>query len=266
MTWVWMILLTAMVEAGCSSVPERFAPLDPLDPAHVSHRLFDEVLQTSVKNGIVNYPEIQADQRLTTYMTLLNRVDPSALNTDRHRLAFWINAYNAFAIKGILDGYSPTTLWGRYRYFIGREYEVGGETINLYDLERRVLVPMGDPRIHFAIVCASRSCPKLQPWAYRSDRLEEQLEQVTRAFVNDPSRNRFDPARRVAYLSKIFDWFHEDFASHAGSVQEFVSRYLDDPALAKDVAAVPYAVEYLEYDWHLNGVSPRQADYADSSS
>ena len=261
----WLIVAAALL-AGCSSVAARYHPDQPLDPTLFSHDRLELVLRAHVTDGWVAYPSVRRDPHFDAYLDQLDRVDPLALPAPAEQLAFWINAYNAFAIKGILDGYSPTTLWGRYRYFIGREYEVGGETINLYDLERRVLVPMGDPRIHFAIVCASRSCPKLQPWAYRSDRLEEQLEQVTRAFVNDPSRNRFDPARRVAYLSKIFDWFHEDFASHAGSVQEFVSRYLDDPALAKDVAAVPYAVEYLEYDWHLNGVSPRQADYADSSS
>ena len=134
-------------------------------------------------------------------------------------MALWINAYNAYAIKGILDGYSPGTWVGRYRYFIGRTYRVGGASINLYDLEREILIArFHEPRMHFAIVCASASCPKLQSWAYDRTQLEPQLELAARGFINDSSRNRFDRENRVAYLSKIFDWFADDFSSQAGSV------------------------------------------------
>src|SRR5687768_7492153 len=106
MVWVWIIVLTGMVETGCSSVPERFAPLDPIDPGQVSHQLLNDVFQTSVKDGFVHYPEIQSDQRFVAYLAQLDRVNPLALSTERDRLAFWINAYNACAIQGILDGYS----------------------------------------------------------------------------------------------------------------------------------------------------------------
>lgn len=263
MTWVWMILLTAMVEAGCSSVPERFAPLDPLDPAHVSHRLFDEVLQTSVKNGIVNYPELQADQRLAAYLALLNRVDPSALSTDRDRLAFWINAYNACAIQGILDGYSPKPYIGWYRFFKTHTYGIGGVQLSLSDLEHDILrKQFREPRIHFAIVCASSSCPKLPSWAYDPMQLDRQLDQAARAFINDPTRNRFDRQQRIAYLSKIFDWFEEDFAASAGSVLQFVAPFVDDADLARDLAQHTYHITYLDYDWSLNGPAPKETAHA----
>lgn len=263
MTWVWMILLTAMVEAGCSSVPERFAPLDPLDPAHVSHRLFDEVLQTSVKNGIVNYPELQADQRLAAYLALLNRVDPSALSTDRDRLAFWINAYNACAIQGILDGYSPKPYIGWYRFFKTHTYGIGGVQLSLSDLEHDILrKQFREPRIHFAIVCASSSCPKLPSWAYDPMQLDRQLDQAARAFINDPTRNRFDRQQRIAYLSKIFDWFEEDFAASAGSVLQFVAPFVDDADLARDLAQHMYHITYLDYDWSLNGPAPKETAHA----
>jgi len=174
-------------------------------------------------------------------------------------LAFWINAYNAFAVKGILDHYSPMTLWGRYRYFIGRDYQVGGATINLYDLERQVLIEQfHEPLIHFAIVCASASCPKLQPWAYQPDQLDRQLDQVAREFINDPTRNRFDRQQKIASLSMIFQWFEKDFSVAAGSVLSYVARYVDDPELAKDLAQPGYRVEYLEYDWSLNGTAPKE--------
>jgi hypothetical protein len=264
-----VLLLLAVLSAGvggCSSVPTVYHPVQPLEPAHFSHDGLDQVLRSYVRDGRVAYPDIRGNGRFREYLAQLNRVDPNALPADSDRIAFWINAYNAFAIQGILDGYSPMTLWGRYRFFIAREYRVGGESIDLYDLERKILIPFQEPRIHFAIVCASHSCPRLQSWTYRGDRLEDQLNQVTRKFVNDPSRNRFDRERRIAYLSKIFDWYGDDFAAQAGSVQGFVARYIDDPALAQDVATVPYAVEFLEYDWSLNGVQPEQDKHADSPS
>ena len=259
-----VVLLVAIV--GCPSVPTVYQPVQPLDPDQFSHDLFDQVLHAHVTDGLVAYPDVRRNPHLQEYLAQLDRVDPAGLPTDWDRIAFWINAYNAFAIQGILDGYSPMTLWGRYRYFITREYRVGGKTVDLYDLERSILIPFREPRIHFAIVCASHSCPRLQPWAYRGDLLHEQLESVTRAFINDPSRNRFDRARKKAYLSKIFDWWHDDFAGRTGSVQRFVAQYVNDPELAEDLVAAPYAVEYLEYDWSLNGAPPGKAEDADPSS
>jgi hypothetical protein len=240
---------------GCSSVPTSFHPAQPIAPGEFSHRIFDEVLQAHVKDGAVNYPGAASDARFSAYLEQLDRVDPDALPDRRHRLAFWINAYNAFAIKGILDGYSPLTLIGQWRYFIGKQYRVGGESINLYDLERKVLISeFRDPRIHFAIVCASRSCPKLRSQAFMADRLDAQLEENARAFVNDPTRNRFDREQHTAYLSKIFEWFEPDFRAHGESLLNYVRRYVGDPELAADLATQPYRIEFLDYDWHLNGV------------
>ncbi len=251
---VWMFL--ALLLAGCSIVPKSFHPSRPIPPNEFSHHSFDEVLQAHVKDGVVDYPAVAKDARFAAYLDQLDRVDPNALPTRRHRLAFWINAYNAFAIKGILDGYSPLTTIGQWRYFIGKQHRVGGESINLYDLEKKLLIPdFREPRIHFAIVCASQSCPRLRSQAFTADRLNGQLEENARAFVNDPTKNRFDRAARTAYLSKIFEWFEPDFLTHGGSLLGYVRRYLDDPELVADLATQPYKVEFLDYDWHLNGVA-----------
>lgn len=88
--------------------------------------------------------------------------------------------------------------------------------------------------------------------------LNEQLDAAARVFVNDLTRNRFDRQARIAYLSKIFDWFEEDFIVAAGSVLGFVSRYVKDPELARDLTTVRYRIEYLEYDWSLNGIPPKE--------
>jgi Protein of unknown function, DUF547 len=259
MAWVWIILVTWMVDAGCSSAPERFTPLNPIDPAQVSHRLLNDVLQTSVKDGFVNYPEIQSDQRFTAYLVLLNRVNPSALSTERDRLAFWINAYNACAIQGILDGYTPKPYIGWYRFFKTRTYGIGGARLNLSDLEHEILrKQFHEPRIHFAIVCASSSCPKLPSWAYNATHIDQQLDQAARSFINDPTRNHFDRRLRIAYLSKIFDWFEDDFATRTGSVLQFVAQYLHDRDLARELAPDVYRITYLDYDWSLNGQVPKE--------
>jgi hypothetical protein len=257
---VWCALMCWLV-AGCASIPEQFNPEDPIDPAAVSHRVFDRLLRTSVEDGLVDYPAFQTSPEFATYLNQLNRVDPASFRTPGERLAFWINAYNAFAIQGILDGESPAPYVGWYRYFKLRTYAVGGAEVTLYDLEHEVLrKQFKEPRVHFAIVCASASCPKLQSWAYDAAELDRQLDAVTRAFINDPTRNRFDRLTKVARLSKIFDWFEEDFAMEAGSVLQFVARYVNDEHVAGDLAAGAYRIEYLEYDWSLNGIPPGETD------
>ena len=251
-----ILLATLVFLAGCSTVPRSFNPPQPIAPKDFSHAAFDEVLRAHVGDGVVRYPAIAADSRFPAYLRTLDRVDPYTLLARQERLAFWINAYNAFAIQGILDGLSPRTKFGQYRYFIAKAHPVGGATINLYDLERKLLIPdFREPRIHFAIVCASMSCPKLQPWAYAADRLDEQLERSAREYINDPTRNRFDRERKIAYLSMIFKWFEGDFTAHSGLLLSYVKRYVADPELAHELENAPYRIEFLEYDWSLNGIS-----------
>ena len=254
------VLLIGMVLAGCTTLPTNYQPNDPIEAGQFSHALFDQTLREHVHDGVVNYPGYASDQRFTQYIEQLNRVDPTTLPTRNDKLAFWINAYNAFAIKGILDGYSPKGWLGKYTYFISQDYMVGGSQVNLYAVERAILIPeFREPRIHFAIVCASRSCPQLRSWAYTGDTLEQQLDASARLFVNDPNRNRFDRRNKIAYLSKIFDWFTEDFVSHSGSLSKYVSHYVEDPELAQGLAEEKYQVKFLEYDWSLNGIPPTEA-------
>lgn len=256
-------LVILLLVSGCSMVPKTFHPAEPIHAKDFSHGTFDQVLRDHVHDGVVSYPGISADSRFDAYTKQLDRVDPNSLPTREAQLAFWINAYNAFAIKGVLDGYSPRTTFGRYGYFIGRAYQVGGERINLYDLERNLLIPdFKEPRIHFAIVCASKSCPNLQSQAFMANTMDEQLDRGARAFINDPTRNRFDRKERIAYLSKIFDWFEDDFVAHSGSLIAYVRQYVSDPGLVQDLETTPYTVQFLEYDWRLNGPPPVKVVHA----
>ena len=207
--------------------------------------------------GAVNYPGIKADPRLAEYLGYLALADPAAFATDQERLAFWINAYNALAIKGILDGLSPDGLFARVIFFRTTDYTLAGRQINLYDLERDIIIPFNEPRIHFAINCASASCPILGAAPYVADQLEPQLEAAARAFINDPAKNRFDLAANTASISKIFDWFQADFEHAAGSVQKYLADYVADPEAAARLAQDGFEARYLDYDWSLNGAPVR---------
>lgn len=224
--------------------------------AEPAEEQFDRVLATHVTDGMVDYPGISADPRFTTFVDYLGRTGLDAFDSREEKLAYLINAYNAFAIQGILDGSSPSSFFGRIGYFMTDTYRLGDEQIDLYDLERKVIIPEGESRIHFAINCASKSCPVLRSEIYRGQKLDSQLDDAARNFINDPSRNRFDRTEKVAYLSKIFDWFGDEFAEHSGSVQKYVAQYVDDPQLARALRAGEYRVEFLEYDWSLNGTRP----------
>ncbi len=218
------------------------------------HDSFDKVLQAHVHEGKINYPAIQKDKRFQDYLTYLAEADPKMFSTENEKLAFWINAYNALAIKGIIDGLSPSGFFSRIIYFKSTDYKLAGRDINLYDLERDIIIPFDEPRIHFAIVCASASCPNLISEAYVADKLEQQLEDNTRYFINNDFKNQFDLKKKIAQVSKIFDWFVEDFKKHSGSVQKFIVRYVGDSDLAKLLNEDAFRIKYLRYDWSLNGI------------
>lgn len=219
--------------------------------ADSDHQLFDSIVNNHVNDGVVDYPAIASESTFSQYLDKLAK--PLTTKSRDEQLAFWINGYNALAIRGILDGRSPSTFFGRVGFFKNVKYTIGGHTINLYDLERKIIIPFNEPRIHFAINCASASCPKLVSYAYTAEQLDLQLEAVARKFINDSTRNRFDRQNKVAYLSKIFDWFEKDFKQHSGSVQKYVAQFINDPILAEELGNEKYHIKFLKYDWSLNG-------------
>lgn len=217
---------------------------------------FDALLRANVKGGAVNYPGFQDNPAFRKYVDDLGK--PTRLDGKAETLAYYINAYNALAIQGILEGLSPSSLLGRARYFKLKEWPLNGQTITLYDLEHKILRPLGEPRIHFAIICASKSCPFLRSQAYTAAQLDGQLDEQARQFVNDPFRNRFDKTSRTASLSEIFKWFDEDFRGPAGSPQKYIARYVADAEVAQGLGSDAYKVEWIDYDWSLNGTPPRR--------
>ncbi|MEM7027902.1 MAG: DUF547 domain-containing protein, partial [Pseudomonadota bacterium] len=205
--------------------------------------------------GQVNYPGIQADARFNQYLDYLANTNPDTFTNTDEKLSFWINAYNALTIKGILDGLSPGGFFSRITFFKSTKYQVAGMEINLYDLERDIIIPFSEPRIHFAINCASASCPVLIAEAYTAGKLEQQLEANTIAFLNDATKNKFDLNNKTASVSKIFDWFPEDFKQPAGSVQKYLAKYVDNTEVAALLAKDGFRLNYMKYDWSLNGTA-----------
>lgn len=220
--------------------------------AQLDSTAWDRLLGSAVNNGQVEYSQWRGNPDFDAVVEQVALTDTSDM-TRQQLLAFYINAYNILAARGILDGRSPDGLVGRYLYFKRDTYTVAGENISLDQLEHEWIRPLKEPRIHFAIVCASQSCPILQSEAYTADRLNEQLEAAARGFINDSSRNRFDLASGRAQLSKIFKWFEEDFEASSGSVQAYLAPMVNDAEAASQLSGNGFKISYLEYDWSLNG-------------
>lgn len=225
----------------------------PAAPAF-DHSAFDEILRAAVRDEGVDYRLVRErfTARLDGYLERLAVANPGALPRDE-RLALYINLYNATMIRAVVEryrpGYSPAE--EDFAVFKLPLVRVGGERMSLDDLEHRVVRPeFGEPRVHVALVCAARSCPPLLGRAWTGRDLERLLEQGMRRFVNDPRRNRLDVAARRLELSRIFEWYAEDFGGRQ-ALAAYVGRYT-----GRDVAG--FEIGFLPYSWELNDVSVAQ--------
>jgi hypothetical protein len=226
------------------------------EPADALFAPFDELLQAHVADGDVDYGAFDDADAFDAMIDRLGGAAPARKASRAERLAFYINAYNALSIKGILDGYSPASIWSRIRFFKRRKYDLADTEMSLYELEHERIIPEGDPRIHFAIVCASASCPPLRSRIYRPETLDAELDAVTRAFVNDRDNNAFDVTAKQATLSRIFDWYRDEFERDAGGLGAYLARYVDDEALAESLRSDDWDFDFRDYDWSLNGSPP----------
>lgn len=226
----------------------------------------DDVLGRYVNEaGYVDYQAWSQDISDTTLINALVEAF-AGFDPDNHddffasqdaALAHYINAYNIFAIHEVLQRYPvdtirPTTLFIPERsFFTGKRYQLWNDMVSLDELENEIIrADFAEPRIHFAINCASFSCPKLRPEAYVPERLDAQLDEQARQFVNDPERNQFDPNTNTARVSKIFDWFAEDFED-VGGVADYLVQFAAGDALAV-LSSEDVRIEYMPYDWKLN--------------
>lgn len=222
-----------------------------------SHELFDQVLQGYVDSqGRVDYARLKSNPgTLESYLDLLAVNAPDDNAPFQTGLAFWINAYNALTIKGVLDHY-PTTSVRKVKLFGGFfsriKFQVGGRSYTLDNIEHDIIrYEFGDSRIHFALVCASLGCPILEKRAFVPETLEKRLDNATANFINNPEKVRLDRENSILHLSQIFEWYAEDFEDTHGSVINFISEYLPE-ADAAFLKKEEVQIQYLKYDWSLN--------------
>lgn len=221
----------------------------------IDHAVFGDLLSKYVKNGRVDYAGFKADQvKLDQYLSSLEKIDPETL-TRNEQFAFYINAYNAWTIKLVLTGYpglkSIKDLGSILQSPWSKEFvRINGKTLTLDDIEQKILRPrFKDPRVHFAINCASKSCPPLNSEPYRGATLDAQLDKATRDFVNGSKNYRLDGDS--LWISSIFKWYAEDFNNDpAGFCLKYAEASLKQ---ALDERDKRLQVKYLDYDWSLNG-------------
>ena len=237
------------------------------------------VLKTFVKDGRVDYATLKKNRAaIDNFIKQIGAVKGEEYQSWSHdqQLAYWINTYNGWFLQIVIDRYPlrgskilgafyPENsvqripgIWDNVRTL------AAGRSVSLNDIEHKILRPIfQEPRIHFSIVCASLGCPLLRSEPFVPDVLQSQLDEAAKSFINNPSKVRFDSAKKTLQLSRIFDWFADDFQSaadesskklyskkNAGPVA-FVSKYLPaDVAEALHKSAAK--IEYFDYDWTLN--------------
>jgi len=222
---------------------------------NVDHSIYGGLLKKYVHKGVVDYEGFKKEEaRLDEYLKVLEKVNTESLSQEE-KFAFYVNAYNAWTIKLILTGYpgieSIKDLGSLFKSPWKKKIcRIDGKVITLDDIEHNILRPQfKDPRVHFAVNCASKGCPPLLTEPYTGSRLDRQLNHVTGAFINDPKRYRLEGD--TLFVSKIFKWFSEDFNY---DVIGFFRQYGKEDLKKKlENNRDKIKVKYLDYDWSLNG-------------
>ena len=274
----WLAACTAVEPAGVALPSLETSPeVDHADLDEVQRRFVDE-------RGLVDYRALQRSPgRLERYYLWLTGEspdsDPSRFPTREDELAYWINAYNASVLVVVLRHYPiasvtevsapfPLNLVSdKIGFFFLQQVRLGGATTNLYDLENSLLRPRyRDPRIHFALNCASLGCPPLPREAFTATRLDEQLDRAARRFFALPRNLSFDHREETVYVSSILDWYESDFTGwlernhpdRPATLLTYISLYAPAEYEAALLRAREegYAVDFIEYDWRLNDQLP----------
>ncbi len=232
----------------------------------LNHDLFTGVLQSYVTEGMVDYKGMCGDMRLAQYIDQISQADPEKITDNKARLAFWLNAYNAWTLKIICDHYPlksinelhsgglavgmilKTTVWDK------KIVTINNQKTSLSRIEHKIIRPVfKDPRIHFAVVCAAKGCPPLRNEAYEAKVLDQQLDSQGSIFLAQEKKNSFNFETKTANISPIFGWFKEDFGGKPEAVLRFIAGYLPEEEgkiLSQDAAR--WKIKYTFYDWSLN--------------
>lgn len=212
----------------------------------VSHDIWDRLLQKHVSDeGHVNYKGFKTDKtEFYSYLNSLTETPPQDSWSKNETLSYWMNVYNAFTIKLILDHYPLNSIKEIDNPWNYRFIKIGDKWYTLNDVEHRIIRKMDEPRIHFALVCAAVSCPKLYNKAFTAKDLETDLVALTKGFLNDFSKNEI--YENEIKLSKLFKWYGGDFKNNGNSLIDFLNQYTDIAISDKAKKS------YKDYNWNLN--------------
>lgn len=246
------IFACLILSFSCNGVNTPGSNADP-----VSHQIWDRLLKKHVdEKGLVDYKGLKNDQtELRNYLELLGKAAPNKKSWTRdEQLAYWINAYNAFTVELILNHYPVESIKdigsGPLITFVNSPWdikfiEIGNKKLDLNNIEHGIIrKDFDDSRVHFALVCAARSCPELRNEAYTGAKLDRQLEEEAISFINNTARNKITEGK--IKISKYFDWYAGDFEADGKSIIDYLNQF------SKTKISKNAAVEFLDYDWKLN--------------
>lgn len=223
------------------------------------HSAFDRLLKAHLVDGRVDYDAFTRAPGFPRYLDQLARARPDTLS-GKEQLAYWINVYNAYTIQ-LVNAHNERKSIRNINKTLGvikamgpwkeEIVEAGGKTMSLDHVEHEIIRKrFREPRIHFALVCAARSCPPLLREAFTGERLEVQLDDQARTFIaQSPDKNRVDVLAATVYLSPIFTWFKDDFGPDLG---RFLARYVPDGAARRLLESGRFKTVETPYDWSLN--------------
>jgi hypothetical protein len=259
----YLIFIIAIFLTGCSTLvspPPGSEPTSSASPeaSQISPMTgWKSVLKNYVdERGRINFTELATKpDALHIFIRYIAQVSPQnrpeLFIKQEDKLAHYINAYNALAMYGVIQKNFPEDFDGlthRAKFFLLTKYVVGGERISLQKLENEVIRPLGEPRIHFALNCMVKSCPRLPQEAFMAATLDKQLDDATREFLNSSKHVQVDIEKKEVRLSSILKWYEDDFVNpqQSPSLIKYINRY------RQEIIPESYEIEFLDYDWTVN--------------
>ena len=275
-----LFLLLGLFLFGCTTIHPVIKTKQPLDSNIFPNERYDRLLQKHVDDrGFVDYSALRENPKdLEEYYYLITAYSPDShpdlFPSEKHKLAYWINAYNAGAIKTVMTYYPISSvldvkqpgifffLSDKSGFFFFQRLTFGGKSTSLYYLENQVIRKrFNDPRIHFAVNCAAIGCPRLPRRSFSGEALDQQLDDEARLFLTEERNFRIDHDKKVVYLSSIFKWYEKDFTSwynakypeRESSLLSYIELYLT-PEKTEELKKIGngYSLRFVPYDWRLN--------------
>ncbi len=256
----YRIFLLGLVMTGCATVVQP-PSLSQTESKNISDELalgsWAHVLETSVdRQGRVDFDHLKKDPAfLQKYVSFISEVspekNPEKFPTHEERLAYYLNSYNALAMYGVVLRDFPGdffSIWDRAKFFKFTRFNIGGNLISLVDYENKIIRPLGDPRIHFALNCMVKACPRLPQTPFQASNLDATLDKLTREFVNHPRHVQVSRSEGRILLSAIFSFYTEDFINSktASSLIAYINKYREKPIDEN------LKVKFIDYDWTVN--------------